>query len=44
MDLDDYLYETETVHARAAVYDGADAIFDSEKGTLACTSQRIVYR
>lgn len=43
MRLEDYIYEKEMVHAQAEVYNGKDAVSDSEKGTLACTSQRIVY-
>ena len=41
MELKDYVFDKETVHERAEVYQGEDSV--TGKGTLACTSRRVVF-
>lgn len=41
MELKDYVFDKETVHEQAEVYQGEESM--SGKGTLACTSKRVVF-
>ena len=41
MELSDYVFDKETVHEQAQVYQGEESM--TGKGTLACTSRRVVF-
>lgn len=41
MELKDYTFDKETVHQRSEAYQGEDSM--TGKGTLACTSKRVVF-
>jgi hypothetical protein len=41
MELKDYVFDKETIHQKAEVYQGEESI--TGKGTLACTSKRVVF-
>lgn len=41
MELSDYVFDKETVHEQAEVYQGEESM--TGKGTLACTSKRLVF-
>jgi len=41
MELNDYIFDKETVHEQAEVYQGEESV--TGKGTLACTSKRVVF-
>lgn len=41
MELKDYVFDKETVHEQAEVYQGEESV--TGKGTLACTSKRVVF-
>ena len=41
MDLKDYVFDKETIHQQAQAYQGEESL--TGKGTLACTSNRVVF-
>lgn len=43
MKLDSYLAKNESPTKTVTAFEGADAIFDNKKGTLACTPNRVVF-
>lgn len=43
MNIDEYLFENESVTEQVSAYDDVDAVSSSNEGTLACTPCRLVY-
>ncbi|WP_323190887.1 hypothetical protein [Halostella sp. PRR32] len=43
MDLDNYTKDTEDIVVESSAYEGKDAISNDKKGTLACTTNRLVF-